>query len=212
MNHLQAAGKPAGSSPRMRGKLDHNAKDMPHRGLIPAYAGKTTAGVLALSASAAHPRVCGENPVSSNRAAVTRGSSPRMRGKRAGPGRSGGPCGLIPAYAGKTGNQFQGRALPWAHPRVCGENSLYLYSFSPRLGSSPRMRGKHPIAWRMSLIAGLIPAYAGKTKAQAGPRVAPTAHPRVCGENQDRRATLAASAGSSPRMRGKPFHLSIFRL
>ncbi len=106
----------------MRGKLDHNAKDMPHRGLIPAYAGKTTAGVLALSASAAHPRVCGENPVSSNRAAVTRGSSPRMRGKRDQLRERLQNPGLIPAYAGKTSSRDAEDALSAAHPRVCGEN------------------------------------------------------------------------------------------
>ena len=196
-------GKHSGSSPRMRGKLDHNAKDMPHRGLIPAYAGKTTAGVLALSASAAHPRVCGEHPVSSNRAAVTRGSSPRMRGKRAGPGRSGGPCGLIPAYAGKTLVKVPSTREWVAHPRVCGENTCGRGIGFGAFGSSPRMRGKLAESLTNDLSGGLIPAYAGKTSKRRRHLESLAAHPRVCGENGISGLSEDTTTGSSPRMRGK---------
>ena len=187
----------------MRGKLDHNAKDMPHRGLIPAYAGKTTAGVLALSASAAHPRVCGENPVSSNRAAVTRGSSPRMRGKRAGPGRSGGPCGLIPAYAGKTRVGAGSVSARSAHPRVCGENLPKALPMISAAGSSPRMRGKPRSVGGIWKVSRLIPAYAGKTGSAGYLRTRQRAHPRVCGENLTGPCVPCRPRGSSPRMRGK---------
>ena len=49
------------------------------------------------------------------------------------------------------------------HPRVCGENILYVSCFVKFLGTSPRMRGK---LLRLSfglIIAWNIPAYAGKT-------------------------------------------------
>ena len=54
--------------------------------------------------------------------------------------------------------------MPWAHPRVGGEND-----FEPTLtmtfrGSSPRGRGK--LEWRadVALALRLIPAWAGKTE------------------------------------------------
>ena len=72
-----------------------------------------------------------------------------------------------------------------------------------RPGSSPRGRGKpeHPLLW--GLRAGLIPAWAGKTRARACVVLSRRAHPRVGGENTNVRKGLNALAGSSPRGRGK---------
>ena len=50
---------------------------------------------------------------------------------------------------------------------------------------------------------GLIPACAGKTKPSRPRKGKKAAHPRVCGENSQRDAEDALSAGSSPRVRGK---------
>ena len=50
-----------GSSPRMRGKQDIAGGESLARRLIPAYAGKTTAGRQIVGFGRAHPRVCGEN-------------------------------------------------------------------------------------------------------------------------------------------------------
>ena len=65
------------------------------------------------------------------------------------------------------------------------------------------MRGKHADKTIYDLQDRLIPAYAGKTPFQIGPIDAEKAHPRVCGENQLRKAEADLSDGSSPRMRGK---------
>ena len=71
-----------GSSPRMRGKRQA-AHEAPGRdGLIPAYAGKTSSHKSSAGASAAHPRVCGENRCAGVLACRLTGSSPRMRGKQ----------------------------------------------------------------------------------------------------------------------------------
>ena len=70
-----------GSSPRMRGKLlAHEKRPLPPR-LIPAYAGKTSRGLLLDRVDPAHPRVCGENSTREWVMCGTLGSSPRMRGK-----------------------------------------------------------------------------------------------------------------------------------
>ena len=50
----------------------------------------------------------------------------------------------------------------------------------------------------------LIPARAGKTVRMRQMTVADSAHPRAGGENRIIAATVARSAGSSPRGRGKP--------
>ena len=51
----------SGSSPRVRGKLHRPTRKGQTPGLIPACAGKTPAPGSVLSATRAHPRVCGEN-------------------------------------------------------------------------------------------------------------------------------------------------------
>ena len=58
-----------------------------------------------------------------------------------------------------------GTATP-AHPRVCGENQLDELEAIARLGSSPRVRGKHHPTAQPAPTCGLIPACAGKTRFQ----------------------------------------------
>ena len=73
-----------------------------------------------------------------------------------------------------------------------------------RAGSSPRVRGKPARVGARGLVAGLIPACAGKTAGARGRGRAATAHPRVCGENWVMARAASAPPGSSPRVRGKP--------
>ena len=113
---------PAGSSPRMRGKLSRPGLGPGERRLIPAHAGKTRALRCACAATRAHPRACGENLGKMFFQIAASGSSPRMRGKLRSvraprPGR-----GLIPAHAGKTPARRHGTPCAQAHPRACGEN------------------------------------------------------------------------------------------
>ena len=55
----------------------------------------------------------------------------------------------------------------------------------------------------MSVLRRLIPACAGKTRCGCGSTGCGGAHPRVCGENDERRRCCGGHAGSSPRVRGK---------
>ena len=125
-NHRSCPGRALrpGSSPRVRGKPAQAPRPKTSRRLIPACAGKTSGTSSSPSATPAHPRVCGENMVSTKGTARSEGSSPRVRGK---PGRGRrGSCAdrLIPACAGKTGALSASRGPARAHPRVCGENFL----------------------------------------------------------------------------------------
>ena len=193
-----------GSSPRVRGKRCFCVDENISPGLIPACAGKTRTGMRATIALGAHPRVCGENRRCRACQGRSRGSSPRVRGKRAAPIPPTAAAGLIPACAGKTpGTNFFIASSP-AHPRVCGENLTRRAVCRGNMGSSPRVRGKLCGHFLGSFGAGLIPACAGKTRRPRRRQTPPAAHPRVCGENSIVTLVIESTKGSSPRVRGKP--------
>ena len=80
-------------------------------------------------------------------------------------------------------------------------------------GSSPRGRGKLVPCAGIPGVAGLIPAWAGKTFGEATEMHASWAHPRVGGENETRHAYYESVTGSSPRGRGKlPFFTFLYPL
>ena len=171
--------------------------------LIPACAGKTVTFCHLWTPPPAHPRVCGENHRVAPTICSVPGSSPRVRGKpeRASPVRN--PGRLIPACAGKTPRQRRLRIGMRAHPRVCGENCRVSPVRPRRVGSSPRVRGKHRHARGRGVRGGLIPACAGKTRRSYCTDSPAEAHPRVCGENFAPVYTGTPRPGSSPRVRGK---------
>ena len=174
---------PFGTSPRMRGKRVRFPCRSNHRRNIPAYAGKTKWPPQQRKQRPEHPRVCGENLHQIIGIIKPIGTSPRMRGKRVLRSTQHEPHRNIPAYAGKTirGNNFIN--LRQEHPRVCGENRYRQIREMPKLGTSPRMRGKRQPRLVLVTRRRNIPAYAGKT-ARGCPfyRHRPE-HPRVCGEN-----------------------------
>ena len=147
--------------------------------------------------------MCGENRQRVKVACSSEGSSPRVRGKRLKRIFKDAGIGLIPACAGKTPGMAPRRPSNWAHPRVCGENPNSLSSKPAMPGSSPRVRGKHPVLVEALFNTGLIPACAGKTQQQRAPLSCPWAHPRVCGENEFPQDAVGLFPGSSPRVRGK---------
>ena len=172
-----------GSPPRVRGKREDKCAASSAAGLTPACAGKTVLIVPVPSPVAAHPRVCGENAISSRPSRPAAGSPPRVRGKLIEVERSTGDIGLTPACAGKTAACSSRPAPSTAHPRVCGEN----------------VAGTGALTEDM----GLTPACAGKTRPDQVFLELAAAHPRVCGENRARDRDAGASAGSPPRVRGK---------
>ena len=178
-----------GSSPRGRGKLSWTTRNTSPRGLIPARAGKTEAGLPASGAFRAHPRAGGENRGVTMHALRHSGSSPRGRGKLVSSACEEANTGLIPARAGKTfGLGSTGRS-EWAHPRAGGENRFSTREEMRFRGSSPRGRGKHAQGRQRRPEAGLIPARAGKTRPVESCPDGARAHPRAGGENRARRTS-----------------------
>ena len=153
----------SGSSPRVRGKRAVRLSRPDWIGLIPARAGKTALPPVRRCHRPAHPRACGENWQLSSTMTCAAGSSPRVRGKRGAPRDEDGLIGLIPARAGKTAYTALRRTGEVAHPRACGENFPTPFPTIPRVGSSPRVRGKPPWPCAGRPATGLIPARAGKT-------------------------------------------------
>ena len=137
-----------GSSPQVRGKLFNPADSEPVRRLIPAGAGKTTLRIQDQEVDSAHPRRCGENGIPVAQTTDNQGSSPQVRGKRASSTCGAALVRLIPAGAGKTQPKLVLYRVSAAHPRRCGENSLY--------DAQGKFKGR------------LISAGAGKTRVDLG--------------------------------------------
>ena len=74
-------GEELGSPPRMRGKAVRPDRKGHRQGITPAYAGKSTCGLLPIEQSQDHPRVCGEKRFAKRGNKAVKGSPPRMRGK-----------------------------------------------------------------------------------------------------------------------------------
>ena len=118
---------------------------------------------------------------------------------------------ITPADAGKTLWEKPGLRLLWDHPRVCGENTVFMRCTVPTVGSPPRMRGKpHQYAAALG-VAGITPAGAGKTRSRERHCNSPRDHPRRCGENTAIAASMPINIGSPPQVRGKLARLKILR-
>ena len=171
-------------------------------GIIPAYAGNTSLTRNFSSSDWDHPRVCGEHSLFASLSFRAQGSSPRMRGTHERLCGAFQPPGIIPAYAGNTSQNPCNAALFRDHPRVCGEHFLHIEDSTAGKGSSPRMRGTRDCSRHLAQNAGIIPAYAGNTRAGARRAQGAWDHPRVCGEHNAVALHLRDHRGSSPRMRG----------
>ena len=130
-----------GSSPHMRGTRTPRPVGWPCDGIIPAYAGNTSAPSSASIRRWDHPRICGEHSSGIGMIRYGTGSSPHMRGTRAVWMPPTSLRWIIPAYAGNTFRPRPYSTRSRDHPRICGEhiaNKTYRVSEE---GSSPHMRG-----------------------------------------------------------------------
>ena len=173
----------SGSSPLTRGARCRAAFHVGVERLIPAYAGSTNSPVASGGGVAAHPRLRGEHPSTSNSGVVCWGSSPLTRGARDYPLGDRKPDRLIPAYAGSTNATLRPAWGCWAHPRLRGEHYFRLYGAVRHRGSSPLTRGARHGRARYRLERGLIPAYAGSTEHPTECANHDVAHPRLRGEH-----------------------------
>ena len=131
------------------------------------------------------------------------GSSPRVRGKQRGLEVLHAWIRIIPARAGQTMWSSRNPAHSPDHPRACGANWLDSQSRMSTAGSSPRVRGKHPLFCARDAAIRIIPARAGQTSSAMRDDVPSSDHPRACGANLMQLEGKYRKDGSSPRVRGK---------
>ena len=171
-------------------------------GIIPAYAGSTSAPKPARRACPDHPRIRGEHLSGAAVVAGGVGSSPHTRGaRRTRPGRGGGTR-IIPAYAGSTPIIHSTNRVDRDHPRIRGEHNTENNRPQPRSGSSPHTRGAPPDGKGKHAHRRIIPAYAGSTACRRFVCRGGRDHPRIRGEHLELGGGVVVSGGSSPHTRG----------
>ena len=192
----------SGSSPRLRGTRVRQRQRILQIRFIPAPAGNATAVYASATGIPVHPRACGERSCACISAAISAGSSPRLRGTRAQL-----PCKVlalrfIPAPAG---NAWRGGAVRWSrsvHPRACGERSRWKEKGGLEDGSSPRLRGTPLTGVGATGATRFIPAPAGNAPETLPAWGFRSVHPRACGERGPTASASRKPGGSSPRLRG----------
>ena len=193
-----------GSSPHTRGAPPRNRFTVHREGIIPAYAGSTTACPSPSGGGRDHPRIRGEHSRMSDVADVVRGSSPHTRGARRHVRPARRHHRIIPAYAGSTSTRSLRTARRWDHPRIRGEHIQIRVVVNGFDGSSPHTRGAHPPRPERDHPGGIIPAYAGSTRNQQNQTRWTPDHPRIRGEHQSLFLAELRDGGSSPHTRGAP--------
>ncbi len=151
---------------------------------------------------AVHPRVRGEQAISSTINPVIDGSSPRARGAVAVRRFLALQGRFIPACAGsRPPGQYEQTTLA-VHPRVRGEQCHDRMAEALLIGSSPRARGA---GFELALVLAqlrFIPTCAGSRGALMSPYLSRAVHPHVRGEQIICQHHLNLCFGSSPRARG----------
>ena len=173
---------PAGSPPRVRGKVFYPMVKVGDERITPACAGKRKSGRNRSNRAWDHPRVCGEKlyPLSGREAA--RGSPPRVRGKVSAQNSLKSAKRITPACAGKSRLPPPAPRRCRDHPRVCGDkHRVYLDRMAER-GSPPRVRGKVDYLHLLLASVGISHLCAVKITVSIWNELQKEDHPRVCGE------------------------------
>ena len=149
-----------------------------------------------------HPRIRGEHAYAGIRDEPTVGSSPHTRGARRGSVKPLRCERIIPAYAGSTNTVHPYTLYNRDHPRIRGEHDTDLAGDVAEDGSSPHTRGAPMAPVSHSRRGGIIPAYAGSTRATLYEVSVVPDHPRIRGEHFGIEESLVSGEGSSPHTRG----------
>ena len=152
----------------MRGKVKPFLCPLCHKGITPAYAGKSLFTFRKVMRLRDHPRLCGEKCCFCIYSPVILGSPPPMRGKDYQNLSDALENRITPAYAGKSDPQTRSSTRSRDHPRLCGEKAVFRFSVEICLGSPPPMRGKVDRDFHISVCFRITPAYAGKRRVRYG--------------------------------------------
>ena len=172
-----------GSPPRVRGTVLKNVLHRTKNGITPACAGNSQDLIDQLGDVEDHPRVCGEQRISSANTLVHLGSPPRVRGTANRASNRAETARITPACAGNRlaheltcfvlrdhprvcGEQFfhaKKKHTMQDHPRVCGEQWASSMSWASCMGSPPRVRGTVTLDRFFQSFQRITPACAGNS-------------------------------------------------
>ena len=193
----------AGSPPRVRGREISKEGVESFERITPACAGKRCWPSGAWPPCPDHPRVCGEERLQYFFLFRLKGSPPRVRGRGRARDRLCRRARITPACAGKSSSLRSSALKSGDHPRVCGEELLFIL-FSPvSVGSPPRVRGRAVVDVYVHAADGITPACAGKSRLSLPCGRCGWDHPRVCGEEHLPSRSRLGAGGSPPRVRGR---------
>ena len=133
---------------------------------------------------------------------MRKGSPPRVRGTDASNSSINDGIRITPACAGNSPRRSGWWRRPGDHPRVCGEQLLYMQSRKHKMGSPPRVRGTDRFVLCDTLSVGITPACAGNSRLGRRRAKPDQDHPRVCGEQGGPSQRGGLLLGSPPRVRG----------
>ena len=142
---LNSMSFPPGSPPHGRGKAPRQGREGRSRRITPAWAGKR--------------RLLPILPL------CTSGSPPRRRGKVSPSRLAAAGWRITPAWAGKSRTASRETIRIQDHPRVGGEKACLAAVSLALAGSPPRGRGKDVRRHSFAMVAGITPAWAGKSPA-----------------------------------------------
>ena len=186
-----SAANSSGTPPRARGRPYVTGAWIGEGGNTPACAGKTAFQVDTKTTYREHHRVRGEDVDVRAHAVHPTGTPPRARGRlrvRLMRLRS---HGNTPACAGKTLRRPRDPKPTVEHPRVRGEDFVVHARIAADQGTPPRARGRHVVTLTGLIPDGNTPACAGKTPKLGHSTEGTGEHPRVRGEDCDRRGRRA---------------------
>ena len=146
--------------------------------------------------------MCGEQLGECFDAFCVDGSPPRVRGTEPVPYTASVTGRITPACAGNRNGRIADVTLFEDHPRVCGEQPLFMSILYHVPGSPPRVRGTDIMCRCRCLCHRITPACAGNSLATLVENLICQDHPRVCGEQSRRALSNGGIMGSPPRVRG----------
>ena len=191
-----------GSSPLARGLLRAAYAAKAARRIIPARAGFTPRSSASMVTVRDHPRSRGVYSGGGRTPTPAPGSSPLARGLPGAAASRVPAAGIIPARAGFTAEEDQGRRVTWDHPRSRGVYEHYPHADMSEYGSSPLARGLRPPGLTARLMGGIIPARAGFTSIIPARVHSRRDHPRSRGVYRGASGSRRQPWGSSPLARG----------
>ena len=132
---------------------------------------------------AVHPHACGEHVLFYLILAFNCGSSPRVWGTPANPGRRFFARRFIPTRVGNTLTGAEQGSTPTVHPHACGEHpGRAIYKWA-HIGSSPRVWGTPVIKTDEEAYKRFIPTRVGNTSSSHSDTFLKSVHPHACGEH-----------------------------